>query len=141
MFEGFDPNNPDKPTPRRFKWFDSLNLKVVKARCGSSHIIVLTKDKDGNLGMYGIAANITDSNANLFGSDFTKVYCDNVVKLNLNAANVKDFCCLSDSTLLIMGKEKKAKMPSIIPDKPYDTGLTHFYQKNGRWEFVSQSEY
>ena len=99
-----------------------------------------TLDKDGNSALYGLAANINDENANLFGTEFTKVFYNNIVKIKVDAAKVKDFCCLKTSTMLILGKEI-VKQPSIIPDKPNEDGLTHFYKEDGRWKFVSQRDY
>ena len=54
--------------------------------------------------------------------------------------SVIDFACSKGATCFVM-KGADKPLPSIIPDKPDEKGLIHFYKQNEEWKFITNSEY
>ena len=87
-------------------------------------------------------AEMSDDDGKVFGGkeNYTMEVESYLCKLKINSAQVKDFACTREGTVLVMGLDETPKL-SIIPDKPTATGLTHFYKENGEWKFVSSDDY
>ena len=55
-------------------------------------------------------------------------------------SDVISFACSREATSIITAGEKNTT-PSIIPGKPNEEGLIHFYKKDNGWNFITESEY
>ena len=106
--------------PMRVKWFPSQDLEVVKVDCGVKFIVVMTKDKAGNLALYGIQLGIDVSLDRFFGRGCTEVQGNTIYKLKVEEALLKDFACSDVSTYILM--EAGAK----------ERNLWHFHQVNSQ---------
>ena len=49
--------------------------------------------------------------------------------------------CGKDFIAFTKSKTEEKPIPSIIPDKPKERGLIHFYRKDNQWHFLTQDEY
>ena len=129
-----------KQKPICVKWFIDKELKIVRAECGYSHIVVKTLDKDGKDGYYGIAENV-DESKHIFGGNFTKVHKEYICKLHVNESLVLDFSVGYNTTYFVLAPENNFQK-SIIPQQPDATGMVHFYkERGGEWKFMRQEEY
>ena len=64
----------------------------------------------------------------------------NIYKVDCNMSDVISFACSREATSIITRGENNTN-PSIIPGKPNEEGLIHFFKKENGWNFVSESEY
>ena len=80
-------------------------------------------------------------NWSLFGTNAKALYGNCIYHIvDVDANQVSDFAVTYTAVFFILsGKEKNAV--SIVPSKPDATGLTHFFKKDGDWNFVTADEY
>ena len=89
--------------------------------------------------MYVIAFSESTETKYFGGSEIAKRVenCKYIIyKLNYKMSDVISFSCGRYSTTLIIAGEKNTT-PSIIPGKPNEEGLVHFYKKDNEWKFIS----
>ena len=89
--------------------------------------------------MYVIAANESIETKHFGGSEVAKRVenCKHAIyKLDYKMSDVISFSCGRCSTTFIIAGEKNTT-PSIIPGKPNEEGLVHFYKKDNEWKFIS----
>ena len=106
---------------------------------GAEFVTLKCQEPDDSIAFYGISNNV-ESRA--FGkSTVKKVYGRYICKLGgFTANNVIDFSCGKCATVFVMKGEDKPP-PSIIPDKPDEKGLIHFYKQDNEWKFLTSAEY
>lgn len=56
---------------------------------------------------------------------------------DIDAEQVQSFACSKNAVFYVLKAPNKPKV-SLDPEKPYDTGLTHFYKENGKWVFMEE---
>ena len=87
---------------------------------------------------------IYPANYNIFGENFKLLYGESICKLSndfFDLGNVQHFSCGRTTISFIKGKPEEKQKPSIIPGKPNERGLIHFYKQDNKWNFLTQDEY
>jgi hypothetical protein len=54
--------------------------------------------------------------------------------------NIVDFACTYNAMAYLTASDNK-KVDSIVPNKPTEKGLIHFYKKDGEWQYVTEGDF
>ena len=91
--------------------------------------------------MYAYKHDYNSSYENALGTDSKEAgYKGHFIKFELDGASVVDFACSRTASCVIM-EGAKPPQGSIIPEKPEETGLIHFYKSGDEWKFITEDEY
>lgn len=78
---------------------------------------------------------------NRFGQNAKAIYGSYIQLItDVDAEQVQSFACSKYAVFYVLKAPQKPKV-SLIPEKPQEVGLTHFYKQNGEWVFMSESEW
>jgi alpha-tubulin suppressor-like RCC1 family protein len=137
LFETFDGSEPAGKKPKQFVWLRKRHLsatRVTAFRAGT--IIEVKNDETGRISYY---SNKEASDDQLRGAGFKVAYGEKWGELENwcnDGQGLVDFCSATQATFTIK-KMAISIPPSIVPNKPEDRRLTHFFKKqNGQWEVL-----
>jgi alpha-tubulin suppressor-like RCC1 family protein len=129
------------PAPLQLHTFNDLKLTPMKVSCANSHSLVLFQDHEGNQRLYSVGVQRLDNYCHLgCAEELTNDPKSPFRPIAIfDDRKIKQFVAHDQfSSLVILDDDNSQIFTHKLPDGSSATGLLHFYQGKGGWQFVTE---